>query len=481
VVPDKDGANAIAEPMINTNNAELVEEVEKREMPNQRLLDPHSTPEKLRMFAFGVGCPCPTRVMSRETAIGLRMLAYPMFGNPVHYSPDGLEVGEARNHMVEQALKDGVEWLFFLDYDVIPPSNALVKLLSLKTDIAAGVYHSKAVPSYPLIYVKGWKYAFEDWNEGDLIAADGSGMGCTLIKMDVFKKVKPPWFRTVTGYSPKTQEILGHMTEDIYFCDKARAAGCKIVVDTSVQAGHVDTATGIIFQRIRDPNDAKKGMPGWIYRQGDNYVAETLADVDHPNGSWADTSPPPVVADAKCIDLGSGAIPALGFTGIDLFATAPNVITGDISDLSWYRKKYGLAKKIRASHSLEHMRLDDVNRVFRDWVSTLKKGGSIEIRVPDGEYHMRAIIGRIDEGRDAEQSTEWLIRTLFGLQVGEGQEHHILFTQRRLEQLGKTSGLANVKVERIVHEMEDKTEGLTTTEDGRVLSTAELVLTGRRK
>jgi predicted SAM-dependent methyltransferase len=478
VVPEEKGINAVAEESLKENGAEFIEELERREMPNQRLIDPHSTPESLRTFAFGVGCPCPTRVMSRETAIALRNLVYPMFGNPVHYSPDGLEVGDARNQMVEQALRDGVEWLFFLDYDVIPPPNALVKLLSLKTDISAGVYNSKAVPSYPLIRVKGWDYAFEDWEQGDLIKADGVGMGCALINMKVFKKIDPPWFRTVNGYSPKTHDVLSHMTEDIYFCEKALAAGFDIIVDTSVQAGHVDSVNGITFHRISDPNVPNKGMPGWVYRRGEDYIYETLADVNHPNAHWADVAPLPDL-DPKCLDLGCGVTPRKGYIGIDKYNKGKNVIEGDIADLAWYRKEHGLAKKISSSHSLEHMRLDDVNRIFRDWVNTLEPGGEMEVRVPDGEYHMRAIIERCDEGTDGEQPTEWLIRTLFGLQIGEGQEHHIIFTKRRLEQLGKTSGLKYVKVERVVHGGEAIHSNLGHT-GAMSVGTAELVLTGKR-
>jgi hypothetical protein len=113
----------------------------------------------------------------------------------------------------------------------------------------------------------------------------------------------------------------------------------------------------------------------------------------------------------------------------------------------------------------------------------------MEVRVPDGEYHMRAIIARVDSGTDAEQPTEWLIRTLFGLQIGEGQEHHIIFTERRLEQLALTSGLVDVKVERVVHGPDgegggggicQEGDGFMATSKGDVVSTAELVLTGKR-
>lgn len=459
----------IAEQSENGCASDVVDAEESRILGNQRLLDPHATPENLRTFAFGVGCPCPTRRMTRETAIALRSLVYPMFGNPAHYSPDGLEVGEARNQIVEQALRDGVKWLFFLDYDVAPPANALVKLLSHKRPITAGVYFLKQVPSYPLIWIKGWDYAYEDWDIGDLVLADGVGMGCTLIDTDVFRKIKAPWFKTVPNYSPKTAGLLPGMTEDIYFCEKARAAGYEILVDTSIQALHVDADTGLMYGAVPSPNNPGKWTAGWTYRKGDEYISETLADANHPGASWNVPQKPKVNKDLW-LDLGSGGQQIDGYTGVDLFTTTPGTLKGSIEDLKWIRDDHGLAKKIRASHSLEHMSHQEIPRIFRDWVNTLSPGGEIEVRVPDGEYHMRAIIDRIDSEEDVDPQCDWLNATIYGLQIGPGQEHKSLFTMRRLEQLGKSSGLVNVKVERVEHEGNGAT----------MPTTAELVLTGKR-
>ena len=305
----------------------MIQEVEGSKVNSQRLLDPGSTPENLKEFFFGIGIPCPTRLMTRETALAVASLVKPMFGNPVYYSPDSLEVGEARNRMVEMALRDGVEWMFFIDYDVAPPMNALVKLMSLNVDIASGVYHLKTIPSYPLIMVNGWKYAFDDYDYGDLIEADGCGMGCTLIKMDVFRKIEPPWFKTVPGYLDANPAVaLPHLTEDIYFCKKAKKAGFRIVVDTMVQANHVDSRNGITYHYVQNENGKGRGCPGWSYRVGESVVTETIADANHPGRKWANTKKRRVLKTG--LDLGCGYAPSSeDLVGIDMNG-GPGVVKG---------------------------------------------------------------------------------------------------------------------------------------------------------
>jgi hypothetical protein len=112
----------------------------------------------------------------------------------------------------------------------------------------------------------------------------------------------------------------------------------------------------------------------------------------------------------------------------------------------------------------------DVPKVFRDWLNTIKPGGDMHVRVPDGEFHIRAILERVDKEEDVDPQCDWLNRTIYGYQVGPGQYHKTLFTKRRLEQLAKSCGLRKVKVERVVNPGNDAT----------VPDTAELVLTGKR-
>ena len=428
---------------------EIVDELSSTPVANPQLLDPAATPENLKMHGLGIGIPMPTRQCTRETTLALRSLALPMFGMPQFYSPDSLEVGEARNQIVEHALRDGVERLLFIDYDVAPPSQALVKLLSLNVPIAAGVYNSKQVPSNPLIMVEGYGKGYDDYRRGDLIKAQGVGMGCCLIHMDVFRKIKPPWFKTVRGYVPQNPfQPLPHMTEDIYFCQKAMEAGYDIIVDTQVQCGHVDWKTGMIYMGIEHPEDPKRIIPAWIYRhENGNYVSEFLAEANHPGMRVKAPLVPTISSDNPGLDLGCGQMVMAGYLGVDLNSKGPNIRNHDISDLRWYREEFGYAPKIRASHSLEHISHRHVAFAFRDWFNTLEPGGLMEVWVPDGEASIRRLAALIDEGKDDSFEENYIEQTLYGWQIGEGQEHKCLFTKKRLESLAISTGFEEFSVE----------------------------------
>ena len=62
-------------------------------------------------------------------------------------------------------------------------------------------------------------------------------MGCTLIKVDVFKKIEMPWFVTT-----------GQLTQDSFFSQKARDAGYTLWCDTSIRCDHIDRDTGIVYR-----------------------------------------------------------------------------------------------------------------------------------------------------------------------------------------------------------------------------------------
>jgi hypothetical protein len=59
------------------------------------------------------------------------------------------------------------------------------------------------------------------------------GTACLLVRIDVFNKLKKPYFRTDITYDFNTwKEVPGHGTawggEDAYFCKQIRDAGYKI-------------------------------------------------------------------------------------------------------------------------------------------------------------------------------------------------------------------------------------------------------------
>lgn len=206
-------------------------------------------------------------------------ISLPTNFNVIDLHCDGMEVGDARNAAVLRALEHPrkPEFIFFLDYDVLPEFDAVTKLIFRARhfpdyDIFAGVYVAKYMnPGEPLIYKGDGQGPFWDYAMGDLITEGVTGvhMGCTLIRMSAFEKVpatlEEPWFKTVN--EKRIEDGVLHSvrgTEDLYFCNKAVQAGCKILVDTSVMCGHIDHATGQIYGLTRDSNPIRRAhwLPG---------------------------------------------------------------------------------------------------------------------------------------------------------------------------------------------------------------------------
>lgn len=223
---------------------------------------------------------------------------------------DGLEVGDARSKAAANCIKHekNPEFLFFLDYDVLPAFDVLTKLMYRARcypdhDIFAGVYCCKHQnPPDPLIYRENGQGAFWDWKVGDLLTTEQHGiksvhMGLTLIRISLFQKMlkegvvhgdgcdqdDEPFFHTTQTQrenSPTGGMIARGGTEDIYFCNKAVQMGAKIMVDTSCLAGHHDKHTGIVYGLPWD--DGPYGKTLWLSDEQGKPKDENLGDWDAP-------------------------------------------------------------------------------------------------------------------------------------------------------------------------------------------------------
>jgi GT2 family glycosyltransferase len=70
-------------------------------------------------------------------------------------------------------------------------------------------------------------FSILDYEKG-LVKCDGVGFGMVLIKMEVFKKLKMPYFEYSDQYG-----------EDLHFCNDATTAGFEIFCDTNLVLGHI--------------------------------------------------------------------------------------------------------------------------------------------------------------------------------------------------------------------------------------------------
>lgn len=222
-----------------------------------------------------------------------------------------------RNRLVDRA--DG-EWIFFIDYDTVPPADALPRLLSLRHPFCGGVYYHRNVPHMPLLYWRnpetGLYGVIADYEKGALIHVDATGMGCTLIHRQVFEDIKTHYrqFSRVDGsrmliheddivqermpsrlrrenyiietergwwhvqqVNPTSAEIVDNKpypffemeherTEDMGFCERAKRVGYDIVVDTSIECEHWHfmPITGQMFRDVKDDAKIRGELPQTI-------------------------------------------------------------------------------------------------------------------------------------------------------------------------------------------------------------------------
>ncbi len=149
----------------------------------------------------------------------------------------GYQIDQIRNLIADWGKK--FDYLFSIDSDIVVPKDALTKMLSYDKDAVSGVYiqrfHDKQTSE--LYYLKDGRHLNYQTNElpqNSVIEVDAFGLGCALIKGKVFKDMDYPHF----VYS----SALDHsqtLSEDVYFCMKAKNHGFKLYADTSIICDHI--------------------------------------------------------------------------------------------------------------------------------------------------------------------------------------------------------------------------------------------------
>lgn len=174
-------------------------------------------------------------IVTTAWSIGFRNLYIP--GTYTFLS--GMPFDHARNTGCQKALELDFEWIFFLDDDVIPPHDIILRLMSHRQPIVSGVYYRRNPPICPVMLKntdKGREW-ITSYKTPDLMEVDFVGAGCLLIHRDVLNAMSQPWFEWRCDRYDLVPEK--RMSEDFAFCEQARNIGYKIYVDTSVHCRHI--------------------------------------------------------------------------------------------------------------------------------------------------------------------------------------------------------------------------------------------------
>lgn len=143
-------------------------------------------------------------------------------------------VYDARDKIAMDALANKVDWVMWLDSDIIYPANIIQKLMSRNKDMITGIYYKRTAPYTPCIYkLEEEKLRpYIDYEEDKVFKVEAAGFGCMLMKAKVIRAVYDKFggcFFPVNGVGG----------EDLSFIRRAKDIGIEVWCDSSVKCGHV--------------------------------------------------------------------------------------------------------------------------------------------------------------------------------------------------------------------------------------------------
>ena len=170
----------------------------------------------------------------------------------------GYDCATARNRIAQKAIDTGADYVLSVDNDVVLPKRVLAEMLEDPQDVTLGWYAHRGADNRYTGRVSvcreydpksGTRYQSYP-TESEYTAAElaemrglgtkkfrihGGGMGCALIRTDVFKKLKYPWYKWV-AYD---NDHRGMLSEDLYFCNQCIAEYIPIYSDARAGCGHM--------------------------------------------------------------------------------------------------------------------------------------------------------------------------------------------------------------------------------------------------
>lgn len=316
------------------------------------------------------GIPTLFRPTTLQWALAFKALNPPInFNTQMSIIPNE-RVDVARNMIVEQALKAKAKYIFFQDDDTCPPPHALRQLImrmenTPQAGVVGGIYFTKSNPAAPLVFRGNGAGSYWDWKVGEYFEVSGIGMGCTLIRTEIFEALPKPWFKTVDTDS--YDEGINHAeqwTEDLYFCKQVlEHTPWQIYADAGILCEHHDA----ISQRK------------WGLEAGTLPTRKLPKD---PNK-------------LQILDIGCGPdrnkIPeSLGeVTRVDIQEDCNPDYRCDARFLPFGDNVYDY---VFSSHVLEHFAKEETFSTLKEWVRVLKPGGEIWLILPNIKWAAQQIV-----------------------------------------------------------------------------------------
>lgn len=150
----------------------------------------------------------------------------------------GYQIDQIRNLIAEWAKR--YDYLFSVDSDIVLPRDSLRKMIEANKDIVTGLYIQRIPNTHTIeVYMVNSNGGLSNipqellFQHNGLVEVAGCGFGCCLVKGEVFRMMEYPHF-----YYQSALDHKNTVSEDVYFCKKARDLGFTVWADTTIICDH---------------------------------------------------------------------------------------------------------------------------------------------------------------------------------------------------------------------------------------------------
>lgn len=147
---------------------------------------------------------------------------------------------QTMSNLLEDCIKDGLDWVLTLDYDSVFDSNDLTRLIRVfgqnaHIDALTAMEPKRGVDDAPLVTIRG---SGEVDITDEPIKVSTAHFGMTLIRLSSLAKMPKPWFVSVPDPfgSYKTQ---ARVDGDIFYWHQWEKCGNTVYVDPVCKVGHL--------------------------------------------------------------------------------------------------------------------------------------------------------------------------------------------------------------------------------------------------
>lgn len=176
----------------------------------------------------------------------------------------------ARNRAAGYFLRDTVrDYILFIDTDIIFEKQHIDYLMESEEPVLAGIYCKKSKGIDPCLNTLPGHVETQCGGYQEIARA---GTGFIRIHRSVLMKMKdvgesdPNWAKHYVNHGNDEWDFFSvgvvnkeYLSEDWYFCDRARALGFKIMLDTRIQLRHEGTAIYPIEETIQKQMETTGG------------------------------------------------------------------------------------------------------------------------------------------------------------------------------------------------------------------------------